>query len=230
MLRYLITVANTGLATVNTLIVADTLSPLVTGVASAQDAPFGAPVVTDTAGGSLYVWTASSLGMGPNKVYSFTLTGWAGWVCAPALVTNTAYAVADGPCGSATLKSPMTATTVQPHVITVQKTQTPPAPNPGDTVTYRMVVSNTGDGTIFSWLAGEKLVLTDTIASVVQFQSSDLPPGYTGAGTGVTGGMRMDFFPTSDCQLAPGTGFTWITCQNIFDIAALFNWIMTDFA
>ncbi|MEK7765483.1 MAG: hypothetical protein AAB368_04525, partial [bacterium] len=172
--QYTITVQNTGGATIQNLTVTDTISPVVVGVTPGQPVGFGAPLVVSVPGtGTRYEWYATGVNFLPGTTRTFTLSGFVGAVCGVTTVTNRALDTAVDSCGSAyTLSGPATSFTVAPHVtsLSVVKTQSsasnPPGTSPanlniGDTVTYDIVVTNTGSATITT------LTVSDTVAALM---------------------------------------------------------------
>jgi uncharacterized repeat protein (TIGR01451 family) len=98
---YRIVVANTGTATIDTVFVADTISPVVTLSASDEPAGFAAPTVTSVVGtGTRYDWSATGLTFLPGATYTFTITGTVGDVGVPTGVSNTALVTGSSACTS----------------------------------------------------------------------------------------------------------------------------------
>jgi len=71
---YRIVVTNTGAATITSLAVVDTVSPIVTGVVPDQPAPFLGPAVTQVPGvGTRYEWSATGLNLFPGASVRFRM-------------------------------------------------------------------------------------------------------------------------------------------------------------
>ncbi|MEK7766075.1 MAG: kelch repeat-containing protein, partial [bacterium] len=191
--RYRIVVANTGVATVTALTVVDTIPTVIPRwtVSTEQPAVFGPPVLTDAAGtGTRFVWSATGLTMGPGVSYTFTVWGTVAPVCAATDVSTTVAASGSSACGAGagTLNNAAFSLAVPATAFTVAKTQTPAAPTIGGTVTYRVVVTNTGAATIGS------LSLVDTVSPVIVSATTGTPSG---------------FLPPSVAQAAGGTRYEW---------------------
>ncbi|HXH85719.1 MAG TPA: hypothetical protein VNI35_02780, partial [Nitrospira sp.] len=169
---YSVVVTNTGEATVTSLVVSDTLSPVLVNVAVEQPSPIGAPIVTNVSGGTRYVWSAAGLVMGPGASFTFTISGRMGVVCSLTSVSNTAFIAVTNTCGtSATVLTNAVLTEVGPAVeaLVVRKTLSPSSPQRGDLVTYRIVVANVGTATVGS------LTVTDTVAAAIKSLMVDQP-------------------------------------------------------
>ncbi|MEK7475552.1 MAG: hypothetical protein AAB152_07940, partial [Candidatus Coatesbacteria bacterium] len=151
--QYQIVITNIGAATVDSLTIVDTVSPVVTGIATTQPG-FGAPVVASVASGTRYLWSAAGLNFLPMQVITITIDGTMGLVCANTAVSNTAFVIARdiSNCGEITLQSNVVGSVVSKPVqsLTIVKTQVPAAPIVGAAVTYQIVVTNTGAMTIDS--------------------------------------------------------------------------------
>ncbi|MEK7476764.1 MAG: FlgD immunoglobulin-like domain containing protein [Candidatus Coatesbacteria bacterium] len=179
-LAYTIQVTNTGSATVTSMTVVDTVSPLVTGVVAAQPGAFGAPVVTSVAGGTRYEWSATGLALAPGGVYTFSLTGAVGVVCGPVAVGNTAFVEAQTSCGVTRLASNVTGFTLAPPGVSVAmvRSRAPASPQPGGSVSYTLIVQNTGAATLAD------LTVTDTLAAGVTFGSESSVPALAHSAAG----------------------------------------------
>src|SRR5207247_11448385 len=97
--QYRCVAADVGAATMTVLTLADTLSPVVRGATAMEPSGLATPVISQVAGGgTLYLWTVAA--MPPGAVYTFTITGAAGVVCAPTGVTNSSYIEASTVCSA----------------------------------------------------------------------------------------------------------------------------------
>ncbi len=206
---YQIVVTNVGGAVIDSLTVVDTVAPEVTGVTTDQPAVMGLPTVTQQPGsGTRYVWSGSGLTMDPGESFTFTITGRVGLVCAPTMVSNTAYIIASNVSCSKDMFANAAGTMVQPPVmgITVLKTQTPPtsaSASGGQPVMYEIVVTNTGTATI------EDLLVVDTVSPYVTAVTTDQPAGFgSPAVTQVVGGTRYEW-SGSGLDMKPGMSFTF---------------------
>src|SRR6185503_8794648 len=187
---YSVIVTNTGTATLTSLTVFDTISPVVTG-ATGYAFGFPTPVVTQVAGGgTLFAWTGIPVSMAPGVTYTFTISGLAGVVCVSTTVSNTAFVSAGTSCAvSATSMSASAPTFTLPAPVlayTVQKLTVAPSTVIGQPVKYLIVVTNTGATTLTN------LSLWDTISPVVQGATALEPSGFaTPVVTQVAGGGTL---------------------------------------
>jgi uncharacterized repeat protein (TIGR01451 family) len=110
-------------------------------------------------GGGAVSWTSTGLALGPNM--SVTITG-DGTVsqCYTGVVFSQGSAYGRAHCGAASVVAPADTWPLTAPVLsfTVSKTQTPASPGVGGFVTYRIVVTNTGQATI------SDLYVTDTVS------------------------------------------------------------------
>jgi len=166
--RYRIVVTNTSLATVTDVHITDTLP---SAIAFMSEAHPGA--LSFSANGSLLSWDASAASLlAPGKSFTVTVTGLAGW-CYLGLVSNTAWVFGGNACGTDeriggndfVLSTPLIET------LSVRKTYTPAVPANGGPITYRIVVANTGTGTLNNFL------VTDTLPSTVTYGGESHPAG-----------------------------------------------------
>ncbi|MEK7768076.1 MAG: hypothetical protein AAB368_17740, partial [bacterium] len=171
---YLLTVMNTGTATIQNIVVTDTVSTLLTSVTTSG---LGTPVVTSTAEGMLYTWTGQNIAFRPGTTGTLTITGQVAAVCQATLVGNTAYVVASSACDSTsqTVASNGTSFTVSPpaFAFTVSKTMSPASPVLGGPVTYRIDVANTGAATLF------ELTVVDTLSGAIAGATTMAPAEFT---------------------------------------------------
>jgi len=198
LLTYLLTVVNTGQATVTALTVTDTLSPVLLGVTTVQPAVLGLPVITQVAGGTRYVWSGSGLTFGPGAVLSVTITGTVGPVDVLSTVPNSAWLTGASTCLAVTGSSNTTSFTVGPPpplAISVAKIQTPASPAPGAPVTYRIDVRNTGGTTIVA------LTVVDTVSPILAGVTAAQPAGF--------GTPLMIPTPGGTCYVWTATGLTF---------------------
>ncbi|MEK7765146.1 MAG: hypothetical protein AAB368_02810, partial [bacterium] len=167
---YLITMVNTGTATIQNISITDTISPVLTSVTTSG---LGTPVVTASAGGTLYTWTGQNIAFRPGSIGTVTITGQVSPVCQATLVSNTAYVLASSACASSSqaLASNGTSFTVAPPAFTYTavKQQLPAGPAVGGPVTYRIIVANTGSGTI------NALTVSDSVSTVIVGVATDQP-------------------------------------------------------
>lgn len=216
---YRLVVTNTGQATLDSLTVTDTISPLLVGVATRQPPAFRPRSIVSVPAGPLVVWDENRpLGMSPGTTYTFTVTGAVSLVCAsPQTVVNEATAIAPAACGVTAFTSAPTSFTVTPPVtaLAVTKTQSYTSPNPGGTVIYRIIVANTGTATLTS------LTVVDTFATL--FSSFDIrQPSPFGSPTvvSVLSGTGLRFTWSSGVSLSPGRSFTFTVTGTIGTVCA----------
>ena len=96
---------NNGTATIVSVTVTDTISPVVTSATTQAPSAFAGPAVASVASGTRFVWSASSLAFTQGQTYSFTITGVIGTVGATTQVSNTAYASASSMCSLARMQT-----------------------------------------------------------------------------------------------------------------------------
>jgi len=172
--RYRVVVTNTGGGTVTTLAVADTLPAGFSYLG--EEHPAG---LNFTSAGSLLAWDGAALVLGPGRALTITVTGVASW-CYVGPVSNTAWAYGVNGCATAERTTAaffdLTAPAVTP--ITVAKTYSPANPVSGGPVSFRIVVTNAGTGTVTS------LAIVDTLQAEVAYGSEQHPAGlnFTSAG------------------------------------------------
>jgi len=101
---YRIIVANVGTATVTDRIVVDTISNVIVNETTDQPAGLSVTGPTDVTGGTRYEWSASGpLLMVPGTVWTFTIMGTVGVVCAQTIVTDTAFISAGTACSATSM-------------------------------------------------------------------------------------------------------------------------------
>jgi uncharacterized repeat protein (TIGR01451 family) len=220
-MTYTIQVLNAGGATLDNLVVVDTLPPQMTGITTTQSAPFAPPVVTSVPGvGTRYVWSVPvGLNMTPGVSHTFQMDGITGLVCATTPLSNAASAATYTPCSATTVISAAVTATIAPPAlgITVVKNQTlDTVPDP-DVLHYDIVVTNVGSATITS------LTVTDTVSPVAWNMVASQPVGWLapnvsqilGGGTRFVwsnGGPGFVFPPNSSLTFALD-GNVGIVCQ-----------------
>ncbi|MEK7474347.1 MAG: hypothetical protein AAB152_01830, partial [Candidatus Coatesbacteria bacterium] len=206
---YSILVTNTGGATITSLVVEDTISPVVVGAVGGSPGGWPAPVVTSIASGTRFEWTsAAGLTFYPGTTTTFTISGRYGVVCANTAVSNTAFVMAASACASTTWTTNVVGAVIPAPVtgLSVLKTQTPAAPVSGGAVTYRIVVGNTGTMTISC------LTVTDTISAVI---------------TGATGDQPAAFAAAAVSNMTTGTLFGWSACGLTLGLGQAFTFTIT---
>jgi uncharacterized repeat protein (TIGR01451 family) len=199
---YQIVVTNTGEATIESLIVVDTVAGTVTGVVPTTPAGFAAQPVVQTPSGTVFSW-ASTAPVPPGMAATFRLDGVVGVTFANLGVSNTAYALASSGCSTTSLVSNATGFGTVALVMSVSavKEIEPAVPVVGGPVTYRLVVTNTGTATIPS------LVVTDTVSAVATAISTAAPAGF--AAPTVTNLASGTWYSWSGGPLVPGAVFTF---------------------
>ncbi|MEK7767628.1 MAG: hypothetical protein AAB368_15465, partial [bacterium] len=192
--RYQVVVTNTGAATITSLTVTDTVPNWIPAwtISTAQPAGIMSATRYDAGSGTLFVWSSGAVNLTPGMGFTFTIYGSVSMVCPGATVDNLATATAAGACGAgSSVVSNQVSFGIAPVPaigFTVAKTQAPASPAPGDQVTYRIVVANTGAGTL------SDVVVTDTISPVVVSATTSAPAVF---------GVPLV------AQAASGTLFTW---------------------
>jgi len=103
---FVITVLNTGTATVMDLTVTDTLPPAAAGFSSSEPAPFGpAASVSVPGSGTLFVWSAQAVALPPLVVLTFTINGTPDCSATAFPVTMAPYVTGGTGCGFAVASS-----------------------------------------------------------------------------------------------------------------------------
>ncbi|MEK7767338.1 MAG: hypothetical protein AAB368_13995, partial [bacterium] len=205
---YAIVVANTGSATLTAVTVTDTVAPQLVDQTADQPFDFSAPVVSDVPlTGTRYAWSGTGLAFGPGRTYTFTITGRVGAVCPQADVTATAFVTVASTCAASATPSNATSFTALPVTagLAVALQQLPAGPGIGETVQYRIVVTNGGTATL------DTLTVTDTVSPLILNGDSSVAPIAFGAlvmasipGTGT----RYEWV-AAGLGMAPGTTFTF---------------------
>ncbi len=165
--RYRIVVSNTGGATITSLTLVDTISPVVTGATGFEPGGFATPVVTSVASGTRYVWTASPVSLAPGAAYTFTISGTVGTATVGSVVSNTAWVSVASTCAIVPANSGVVSFTVvptpPPAYGSVTLTGGPAIVAPGDTLTHTIAWSVTAAGALSS------VVIFDTLPAYTQF-------------------------------------------------------------
>jgi uncharacterized repeat protein (TIGR01451 family)/fimbrial isopeptide formation D2 family protein len=210
---YTIIVTNTGIGTITSLTVTDTVSPVLTDQNSSQPTTMGAPTVTQTTGGTQYVWSSSGLAMSPGTSYTFTIAGSAGGAWGDPVITNTAFVTALSACTATRMFTGVVSFTMMPPAppsgtvaISATKMQFPASvgyASSGDPVFYAVTVANTGDATITS------LTLVDTVSPGIMAVTTSQPAGFAvPTRVDVAGGTRYVWSATG-LFFRPGTDLTF---------------------
>jgi len=205
-IQYRIVVTNTGAAVIDSLVIVDTVSPAVQAVTTYQPGLFAAPVVTQVASGTRYIWSGTGLALGPSMTFTFTVSGTVGAACAPVAVSNTAFVIAQTWCEQLIAFSNGVGSVVQPPVlsVTTAQTVTPAAPGTGVPVTFRIVVTNTGTGPITT------LSVVDTLPSLIGGPfTTGQPVGFLATGPLSVPSGTLFAWEAATASLAPGTSFTF---------------------
>ena len=190
-ITYKIIVKNTGSAAVLNMAVTDTVSPVIVNATTSQPAGWSAPVIDSIVGeGTRFIWSNAGLNMLPGTVYTFTIVGKIGMVCAPTSITNTAFVNASSASSNIKNISNGLGFIVLPSKsdIAVATTNSSANPAAGSVLTCRITVQNTGAATISA------LVVTDTLSPVIVNPVASQPVGWSA--------------PTID-SVTGGTRFTW---------------------
>ncbi len=200
---YRITIANTGGATITGLTIVDTIDARILNAVAAQPAPFGVPLLASVASGTRFVWSAGAAGLlPPGQTLTITITGVLQEVCASPTIPNVALVTAVTSCpppASQTASAPL-ATPGVANGIAVSSAVTATGV-PGSSVSWRIVVANTGTGTLAT------LNVTDTIPAVVTGLGTFQPAGVAPTFTPVAGGTLIVW--QAAVPLAPGAAFTF---------------------
>ncbi len=164
---YRILATNTSAATLPGLLIVDTLPPEFTYGGHRYDVGFG-----------LMTWNGASSGaiawqLGSTFYPGQSVTVWIdGTVCAPGLISNTAWVAGSSACGTVEAASPpdaFAAPATPP--LAVSLAHEPTQPGPGGPVTYRILATNTSAATL------PGLLIVDTLPAGVIFggQRTEVP-------------------------------------------------------
>ena len=206
---YRVIVTNTGGATVENLMVTDTLPSMVMNATAYEPSGFPTPTVTSVSGGTQFWWSRSGFTMFPGTSYTFTISGRIGLVCAITRVSNTAYVVATTSCASTAYTTNAVGAQIQPAFtnMSVRKDQIPAAPVDGDAVQYRIIVTNTGSATITN------VSVTDTISSVIVNASTAEPSGFGP--------------PSTVSVMGTGTRYVWAAAGLTFNTGSSYTFTIS---
>jgi uncharacterized repeat protein (TIGR01451 family) len=204
-ITYRVIVTNSGGATVTSVTVVDTVSPVVVGTSVDQPAGFAAPGIVQVATGSEYTWSAAGLSVQPGTSLTFTVTGSVGFVCGSTQVSNTAYVRAADVCGASAsaLTNGVGVEVAGPFTGITMVREQDTTGGIGEAITYRVIVTNTGSSTLAD------IIVVDTVSPVVTGPSASGPAGFSVTGpVGVTGGTRYVWSATG-LTILPGTSLTF---------------------
>ncbi|MEK7475650.1 MAG: kelch repeat-containing protein [Candidatus Coatesbacteria bacterium] len=201
--QYQILVTNTGSATVESIVVVDTLSPMITGVVVSSPAGFSAQPVAQSSSGTIYSW-ANAVPFAPGSAATFQLDGTLGTVCFQATVSNTAYLATVASCTATVLGSNVTGFTLALPVMSasVMKTQTGGG-GVGAPVEYMIHVTNTGGVVI------DGLTIVDTLSPVLSNAVTAQPPPFAApVVTSAAGSGTRYVWSAAGVNLAPAQTLT----------------------
>lgn len=215
---YQLVVTNTGSATLVNATIVDTIPGFIVNQSADQPVEMGVPLVSQVAGGTRYVWSASGFTLSPTGSFTFTVSGNIGVVCVPTAISVTAFADASASCGGAQIVSNPVGSEAGPATgsITVAAVQSPPGPGTGQPVTWQIVVTNAGSATLTS------LTVMDTIAAAAATGPvASQPPGWAapamlsaGAGGTLFVWSRTGFSFSPDTSLTfTVTGVVGLVCS-----------------
>ncbi len=169
-ITYTLTFTNQGTALSGGVIITDSIPAELTSV-SQQSTGLGGLLITPTSG-ITYQWTTSSLSPGQGGI--ITITGYLSSGLSAGIFTNTAtitatpaeYETANNQAETSfTILVPEIAATKQDSLVIDLNSDG--EANPGDTISYTIIISNTGNGEatslIFSDTLDSNLTLTDTL-------------------------------------------------------------------
>ncbi len=196
---YLLVVTNTGAATLTTVTVTATLPAMIAVTGSEQPVGVPAPVVTGTASGTQYVWSAAGPTLAPGASWSFTLSGAMGVPCAATAGAVGAYVTAGSACGATALQSNAVAYALPglpAAALGLAMQRNPSAPTAGGAVTYTLIVTNTSAASL------QNVLVVATLPAGLVFTGQSATTGMTWNGqTAVVGWSRTTGF-------APGESAT----------------------
>lgn len=207
-----IVVTNTSGATVTALSLVDTLTPMVTLSGESHDAG-----LVFTGVGAVLAWSRT-LAFGPMRTMTVTITGTLD-PCYAGVLSNTVWIGAVNACNGVQTTGVKGFTVVSTAAaVTVQNTHSPAFPAGGELVTYRLVVTNAGTGT----LTGVQLI--ETLPSQVTFWSEQHPAGLVFSSTagilewagavvvGPASTLTVTITgTTSPCFLGPVSATAWVS-------------------
>ncbi|MEK7767259.1 MAG: PQQ-binding-like beta-propeller repeat protein [bacterium] len=215
-LTFRIVVENTGAITVNDLLLIDTVSPSLIEAASAQPPGIAAPLVSGSAGGSLYVWSAGGVSLFPGEAFTFTISGRVGLVCAPTVVENTALAVGRDRCSTRTVTSGPVGPLVGPYLtsLAVRKRLAPSSPAVGGPVTYGIDVTNAGSATL------SRVDVVDTVSPFLVNQATQQPGLFAAPARYESPSGTMYVWSASSLAMRPGSTYTFTVTGVVGTVAA----------
>jgi len=193
---FTITVSNSGLATLTDLRLVDTLTVNVTYAGEDHSDPRMAGLAFVNNAGVLS-WNGA-LALGPGQSATIQVLGTTA-LCYTGFVSNTAWANASSACSSAQAKGidPGYAAAAATTSVAILKTHSPASPVNGGSVTFSILVTNTGSATI----TGLKVV--DTLAGVLSFSAQGSLPAlaYNGGVTVVAWEGALALAPAQTATL-----------------------------
>jgi uncharacterized repeat protein (TIGR01451 family) len=221
---YRIVVTNTGAGTMlnalsgSFLAVTDTVQPQILITSTDRPPNFDQWYFDVAGGGTRYEWYPNGLGapLGPGQSFTFTLTGVVQDITGPTTLTNTAFSH----YGCIEAVSNVVGGMVDPVQFTVTKQQEPPNLVVGGPVTYRIIVTNTGEGSIVSKWMGSQLIVTDTVSAYLNVDWPEQPSSYSYSYAYGAGGTCYTWTPMSDTSLAPGESFTFTLTGTVQEVAS----------
>jgi uncharacterized repeat protein (TIGR01451 family) len=184
--QYRIFITHSGTATVTSLLVSDTLSPVLTGVTTLQPVALGPPLLAQVAGGTLYLWSATGIVMGPGTSWTLTISGTAGPVPSPVTAVNRVTATAGTACSSVSVAAGPVSLGVQPPAMAALSAAlaiTPATQHLGGTFTVVLTVTNVGAA---GALAVSPVLGPVSGGSFVHLVSGPAPSGPVGLGVGAS--------------------------------------------
>jgi len=215
---YTIVVTNTGTATIEALTVTDTVSPVIAVATTNQPGGWTIPVVTSTMGaGTVFAWSSpGGMTMFPGASYTFEIFGTVGSVCAPATVSNTAYVMAASACTATRMYSNGTDFTLTAPALgfSVVKQVSPSSPQVGESVTYRIIVTNTGGATI------ENVTVVDTVSPVVAGVATEQPSVFSPPTVSEDGNATRYVWSASGLTMLPGASYTFTVTGQIGSVCS----------
>jgi len=221
--QYQIVVTNTGAATLTDVIVTDTLQRELQSVTSTSPGlttslPTGIP-----GGGTRWMWSGTGLSFQPGQTLTITVNAVAGVVGSDRGVSNTAFVTAANACGltASAQSAPATGFGIEaPNAaVAVETRQTPASGSAlyvGDRITYLIVVTNTGDVTLYA------LSVIDTVGAEVGANSSTQDDAqFSTVVTSMPGtGTRYEWSNPGFLSFGPGHTFSFTVTGVIGSVCA----------
>ena len=195
--QFQLQVTNTGSATLDSVVVVDTVAPVVTSVVQSTPLGFAASPIVQGASGTIYSWESTGP-FYPGDSLTFQLDGIVGDVCASVAASNTGYAFGLGTCGTAEAASNVTGFPVVGPTFSVSTVNTQTGgTGVGEPVQYQVVVTNTGSVQI------DDVIIVDTLPAEIVDVTTTEPGGFTPPIViPVAGGNRYEWAATG-VALAP---------------------------